>query len=52
MALVWDLVHEGISSVLIGASKLSQILDNVNCLQQASFTPKELTLIDSIALSK
>ena len=52
MALAWDLAHEGISSVLIGASKPSQILDNVECLQKVSFTAKELALIDTIALSK
>lgn len=49
MALAWVL-HDGIvTSVLIGASKSSQILDNIQSLKNTSFTEEELRLIDDIA---
>ena len=49
MALAWVL-HDGIvTSVLIGASKSSQILDNIQALKNTSFTEEELRLIDDIA---
>lgn len=49
MALAWVL-HDGIvTSVLIGASKSSQILDNIQALKNTSFTEEELRFIDDIA---
>lgn len=49
MALAWVL-HDGIvTSVLIGASKASQILDNIQALRNTSFTEEELRFIDDIA---
>lgn len=49
MALAWVL-HDGIvTSVLIGASKSSQILDNIQTLKNTSFTEEELRFIDDIA---
>ena len=50
MALAWDLAHPEVTSVLIGASKPSQILDNVKALQNTSFSAEELKQIDDIAL--
>lgn len=49
MALAWDLSHKEVTSVLIGASKPSQILDNVKALNNLSFTDQELALIDAIS---
>jgi L-glyceraldehyde 3-phosphate reductase len=49
MALSWDLSHEGVTSVLIGASKPSQILDNVKALNNIVFSERELNAIDEIA---
>ena len=49
MALSWILRDDTTTSVLIGASKPSQILDCVGCLQNLSFTREELEKIDEIA---
>jgi L-glyceraldehyde 3-phosphate reductase len=50
MALAWDLAHPEVTSVVIGASKPSQIEENVHALQKATFTAEELRAIDDIAL--
>ncbi len=50
MALAWVLQHEGVTSVLIGASSKQQLEDNVRCLNCAPFTREELNLIDDILL--
>lgn len=49
MALSWILHDDTATSVLIGASKPSQILDNIAALKNTSFTAEELTKIDEIA---
>ena len=50
MSVSW-LLHDGIvTSVLVGASKPSQILDNIAALKNISFTDEELRRIDEIAL--
>lgn len=49
MALSWDLSHPAVTSVIIGASKASQILDNVKALENLSFSSEELTEIDRIS---
>ncbi len=46
MALKWVLKDHVVTSVLIGASKPSQILDNLNVLKSADFTEEELKKID------
>ncbi|MGO4499424.1 aldo/keto reductase [Paenibacillus sp. 2RAB27] len=51
MALAWVLRKGHVTSALIGASKVSQLDDNVAALKQPNFTQEELDLIDSI-LSK
>ena len=50
MALAWVLRREEVTSVLVGASKPSQILDNLGAMNSAPFTEEELALIDKIAL--
>lgn len=46
MALSWVLKDGEVTSVLIGASKPSQILDNVKAAENTSFTQEELAEID------
>ena len=50
MALSWVYSQEGITSVLIGASKPEQILENIKMVENTNFTEEELKKIDSIAL--
>lgn len=50
MALAWVLKDGAVTSVLIGASKPSQILDNIKAVQNTSFSAEELELIDKISL--
>ncbi len=50
MALAWVYAKEGITSVLIGASKPEQILDNLKMTEHTTFTEAELQEIDRIAL--
>ena len=50
MALSWVFCHDGITSVLIGASKPEQITENLKMTQNARFTDEELCAIDSIVL--
>ena len=48
MALAWILKDGIVTSVLIGASKTSQILDNIKAIENTSFTEDELKKIDEI----
>ena len=50
MSLAWILRDGIVTSVLIGASKPSQILDNIKALENTRFTDEELKLIDEISL--
>lgn len=50
MALKWVLKDGDVTSVLIGASKPEQILDNLNVLKSSPFTQEELDRIDAITL--
>lgn len=50
MALSWILRDGIVTSVLIGASKPSQILDNIKAIQNTHFTEEELRKIDEISL--
>ena len=49
MALGWLLSHKEVTSVLIGASKPSQILDNIRAIECAPFSKEELKAIDTIS---
>lgn len=51
MALAWILRDGVVTSVLIGASKPSQILDNIGALKNTAFSAEELAKIDSISKS-
>ena len=48
MALSWLLKDERITSVLIGASSVNQLNDNLACLKNISFSKDELHKIDEI----
>lgn len=50
MALSWVLKDGIVTSVLIGASKPSQILDNIKAVNNTQFTADELKAIDDISL--
>jgi L-glyceraldehyde 3-phosphate reductase len=48
MALAWVLRQPGITSALIGASRVSQIDENLGALSNLAFSADELTAIDKI----
>ena len=50
MALAWVYSREGITSVLIGASKPEQIKENLKMTDNLTFTKEELDAIDKIVL--
>ncbi|MGF7018064.1 L-glyceraldehyde 3-phosphate reductase [Lachnospiraceae bacterium PF1-21] len=50
MALKWVLRDGVVTSVLIGASKSSQILDNLKVIDSPDFTEEELKRIDELSL--
>ena len=50
MALNWVLKDGIVTSVLVGASKPEQILDNLKVLESAPFTDEELKKIDALSL--
>jgi len=50
MALSWVLRDGIVNSVLIGASKPEQVLDNIKAAENTAFSEEELRLIDKISL--
>ncbi len=48
LALAWVLRHPGMTSALIGASRIEQIEDAVGALKRLDFSAEELSSIDSI----
>jgi L-glyceraldehyde 3-phosphate reductase len=46
MSIAWLLAKPYVTSVLIGASRVAQIDDNLGALKNTSFTSEELTAID------
>ena len=50
MALSWILRDGDITSVLVGASRPSQILDNIGCINNTEFSKEEREAIDNISL--
>ena len=50
MALAWILRDKDITSVLIGASRPGQILDNIGMLKNLNFSQEERRRIDEILL--
>lgn len=51
MALAWVLRDKRVTSVLVGASCIQQIDDNLKALQNTSFTSSELSAIEEIITS-
>jgi L-glyceraldehyde 3-phosphate reductase len=51
MALSWILKNERITSVLIGASSVNQLNENINCLDHPDFSEEEQSQIESILKS-
>jgi L-glyceraldehyde 3-phosphate reductase len=50
MALVWCLRRKEVNSVIIGASSVNQLKDNIFALNNLTFTEEELQLIQKIAI--
>lgn len=48
LALAWVLKDPRITSIIIGASKPTQVTDSIQCLSNTSFSNEELTKIDVI----
>ncbi len=48
MAIAWILRLKGVTSVLVGTSKVKQVIDNVAALSQRNWTEAELKKIDDI----
>jgi L-glyceraldehyde 3-phosphate reductase len=48
MALAWALRHKAMTSVLVGASRASQIEDDVGALSNLQFTDEELVHIEGV----
>lgn len=46
MALSWILANKAVATVLIGASRPEQIVENVGCLEHLEFTEEELRAIN------
>jgi len=52
LALAWVLRHEIVTSVLIGVSKTSQLLDSIHCLDNLEISSTDLSAIDQILRGK
>ena len=50
MALSWLLHDDAVTSVLIGASRPAQILDNIKAIENTAFSEEELREIDRISI--
>ncbi|MCR5311352.1 MAG: aldo/keto reductase, partial [Lachnospiraceae bacterium] len=52
MALAWNLKDSAVTSVIIGASRPSQILDNIKAIENTEFSAEELKAIDELSIKK
>jgi len=52
MAISWLLSDKRITSVVIGASRVEQIQDNLKAINSIEFTGQELSDIDAIVARK
>ena len=50
MSLAWLLHDDAVTSVLAGASKPQQIIDNIGALKNTDFSDEELKAIDEISM--
>lgn len=48
MAVAWTLRHAGMTSVVMGASRVEQVEQNVAALSKLEFSPEELARIDAL----
>lgn len=48
LALAWLLAQPAVTTVLIGASRPEQVLDNVKAVENTTFSPEELAEMDAI----
>lgn len=48
MALSWVLSNKAVTTVIIGASRPEQIIENADCINNLTFTPNEISEINSI----
>ena len=48
MALKWVVKDDDVASVLVGASKPQQILENLKVMEGAGFSEEELRMIDEV----
>ena len=48
MALAWNLRHQAVTSVLVGASSVGQVEANVAALERPDFSDDELARIEKI----
>ena len=48
MALAWVLHNEAVATVLIGASRPEQIVENVGCVERLDFSEDEIEMIEEI----
>jgi L-glyceraldehyde 3-phosphate reductase len=48
LALAWVLRHKTVTSVLIGVSKTTQLLDSIKCLDNLGFSKEELGEIEAV----
>lgn len=51
LAIAWTLRHPGMTSALVGASRVSQVEDNVAALNNLDFTVDELAQVETILAS-
>ncbi|WP_313886603.1 aldo/keto reductase [Enterococcus hulanensis] len=52
MAVAWNQQQKSVISVLVGASKLSQLEDNIKAQNNLDFSADELSMIDRILAKK
>ena len=48
MALKWVVKDDDVTSVLVGASKQQQILENLKVMEGTGFSEEELRMIDEV----
>ncbi len=52
MSLAWVLYHPGITSAIVGVSRVAQLDENLAALNNLEFSPEELALIDEALESR
>ena len=48
MALAWTLKNDLVTSVIVGASSVAQLDNNLTAINNTEFTTEELNIIDSL----